>query len=67
MEQHQADCEREMRQLAERLLFHVQAHDGRFALTRTADVPGPVRHENLTLKEAVEILETWKLRGPHGG
>jgi hypothetical protein len=63
----QQHSEREMRQLAERLLFDVQAHDGRFTLTRTVDAPAPVRHENLTLKEAVEILETWKLRGPHGG
>ena len=62
----QQHSEREMRQLAERLLFDVQAHDGRFTLTRTVDVPA-LRHENLTLKETVEILETWKLRGPHGG
>jgi len=63
----QQHSEREMRQLAERLLFDVQAHDGRFTLTRTVDAPASVRHENLTLKEAVEILESWKLRGPHGG
>ena len=26
-----------------------------------------VRHESLTLDEAEEVLNTWKLRGFHGG
>jgi hypothetical protein len=30
-------------------------------------VSQPVRHDNLTLEEVEETLNTWKLRGPHGG
>jgi len=59
--------EREMRELAKRLLFDVNEREGRFTLTRTVDVPAPVRRENLTLPEAEEVLEIWKLRGAHGG
>jgi len=61
------DREHQMRELAARLLFNVQEQEGRFTLTRAVDVPAPVRHDNLTLAEAEEILETWKLRGAHGG
>jgi hypothetical protein len=59
--------EQQMRELAARLLFTVQEQGGRFTLTRAVDVPAPVRHDNLTLTETEEILETWKLRGAHGG
>ena len=45
----------------------VEEEGGRFTLTRTVDVPEPVRHEALSLEEAEELLNTWKLRGPHGG
>jgi hypothetical protein len=34
---------------------------------READVATAVRGENLSLDEAEELLETWKLRGFHGG
>jgi hypothetical protein len=63
----QSDRERHLREFAARLLFDVHEQGGRFTLTRAIDVPAPVRHQNLTLEEAEEILETWKLRGPHGG
>jgi hypothetical protein len=56
-----------MRALARQLFFTVEAKRGRFTLIRTADVPRAVREEQLTLSEAEELLETWKLRGPHGG
>lgn len=56
-----------LRQLARLLFFEVEENGGRFTLTRTADVPKPVRHEGLSLDEAEELLNTWKLRGPHGG
>jgi hypothetical protein len=56
-----------MRALAERLEFAVEETDGRFTLIRTADVPEPVQEERLTLSEAEDLLQTWKLRGPHGG
>jgi hypothetical protein len=59
--------ERRLRELAGKLLFTLDKHGARFALTRDVDVPQPVRHENLTLDEAEAILETWKLRGFHGG
>ena len=62
-----SERERHLRELAERLLFNVQKQSDRFTLTRDAEVSAPVRHENLTLEQAEEILNTWKLRGAHGG
>ena len=53
--------------LAGQLLFTVKKKGERFTLTRTADVEQEVRKEDLTLAEAEAFLETWKLRGPHGG
>jgi hypothetical protein len=38
-----------------------------FSLYRDVDVPEPIRHDGLRLDEAEDILNTWKLRGPHGG
>ena len=55
--------ESRMRDLAQRLLFKVEKTDGRFTLIRTSDVSRPVDEKDLTLKEAEELLETWKLRG----
>jgi len=52
-----------MRALAHRMEFTVEEIGGRFTLVRSADVPRTVRHENLTLSEAEELLEAWKLRG----
>ena len=59
--------EANLRRLAERLQFKVEQHGDRFTLTRTADVSRPVVEEGLTLSEAHELLERWKLRGPGGG
>jgi len=56
-----------MRSLAQRLEFDVEENNGRFTLIRTTDAPRPVREEGLTLSEAEELLQTWKLRGFHGG
>jgi hypothetical protein len=56
-----------LRELAERLEFKVEQHGDRFTLTRTADVSRPVVEEGLTLAEAEELLERWKLRGLGGG
>ena len=61
------DREQQLRELAERLLFDLQKQGTRFTLTRHVDVPAPVRHENLTADEVEDVLNTWKLRGPHGG
>jgi hypothetical protein len=59
--------ERRLRELATKLLFTVEKDGSMFTLARDVDVPEPVRHENLTLEETEDVLNTWKLRGPHGG
>ena len=59
--------EADLRSLAERLQFKLEQHGERFTLTRTADVSRPVVEEGLTLSEAPELLERWKLRGLGGG
>jgi hypothetical protein len=61
------DRERAAARLAAELLFRMERRGDRFTLERDADVRSPVRHENLTLDEVEELLETWKLRGFHGG
>jgi hypothetical protein len=61
--QTQAEREANLRKLAERLQFAVEKNGRRFTLTRTADVSEPVSEKGLTLAEAEEILQTWKLRG----
>ena len=63
----EADREHALYALARQLLFKVTHDGGRYTLSRTADVARPVRETNLTLTEAEKLLETWKLRGPHGG
>jgi hypothetical protein len=63
----QDDREVRLRQLASRLFFTLKSQGARFALYRDVDVPHPVRHDDLTLDEVEDILNTWKLRGPHGG
>ena len=60
-------AEAKLRKLAERLQFKVERHGDRFTLTRTADVSQPVVEDGLTLPEAEELLERWKLRGLGGG
>ena len=59
--------ETRLRELASRLLFTLSKEGARFSLFRDTDVSQPVRHDNLTLDEVEEMLNTWKLRGPHGG
>jgi hypothetical protein len=61
------DRESHLRRLADQLMFTVEKTGERFTLTRTADVSEPVINRALTLSEAEELLEVWKLRGPHGG
>ena len=67
MQENEADREARLRELASKLFFTLMAEGSRFALYRDVDVSKPVRHDGLTLDEAEEILNTWKLRGPHGG
>ena len=59
--------ERRLRELAAKLLFNFERRGARFSLYRDVDVPKPVRHDELTLDEVEDVLNTWKLRGPHGG
>lgn len=62
-----ADRALAMKDLAAQLMFKVEEHGDRFSLCREADVPTAVRGDNLSLEEAEVLLETWKLRGFHGG
>lgn len=59
--------EAHLRMLADKLEFQIEKLNGRFTLTRTADVSRPVRHEALSMAQAEELLSTWKLRGLGGG
>jgi len=61
----QNEREARMRKLAGQLEFTVEKTGDRFTLVRTVDVERPEREEYLTLDQAEELLETWKLRG-HG-
>jgi hypothetical protein len=52
-----------MRTLASRLEFSVRKIGDFFTLLRTVDVMLPVCAEGLTLNQAEELLQTWKLHG----
>jgi hypothetical protein len=67
MQENEAHREARLRELASKLFFTLKTEGSRFALYRDVDVPEPVRHDGLTLAEVEDILNTWKLRGPHGG
>lgn len=62
-----SEREARMRALADRLFFKVEKKGERFTLTSTADVSEPVCESNLSLNEAEQLLQAWKLRGFHGG
>ena len=59
----QNEREAHLRAFADLLEFTVEKAGDRFTLTRTADVSPPVREERLTIDQAEELLEIWKLRG----
>lgn len=67
MTQSYPERELAMNELAEQLMFKVEKHGERYSLCRDVDLPAPTRHNDLTLEEAEELLQTWKLRGFHGG
>jgi hypothetical protein len=67
MQEDEADREARLRALASKLFFTLTRQESRFGLYRDVDVSKPVRHAHLTLNEVEDILNTWKLRGPHGG
>jgi hypothetical protein len=59
--------ERQMIDLAKRLQFEVVKSGSEYCLRRETGVSEPVVSGNLTLQEAEDFLNTWKLRGFHGG
>jgi len=59
--------EAHLRALADQLFFVVEKNGQRFTLKRTTDVAKPVCEVGLTLTEAEQLLQRWKLRGFHGG
>jgi hypothetical protein len=63
----EADREARLRVLAAKLLFRLDKQGLRFALYRDVDVSQPIRRDGLTIDEVEDLLNTWKLRGPHGG
>jgi hypothetical protein len=67
MQENESERTAQLRELASKLFFILKNQGERFALYRDVDVPEPVRHDGLTLDEVEQILNTWKLRGPHGG
>jgi hypothetical protein len=67
MHQDLASRERKAKRLAKKMYFKLTRQGDRYSLCRTVGLSGPARRENLTLDEVEEELETWKLRGYHGG
>ena len=59
--------ERKAKRLANKMFFKLTREGDHYSLCRTVGLSGPARRENLTLDEVEKELETWKLRGPHGG
>ena len=61
------DSERERAafDLAERLFFKLEKQGDRYSLRR--DVGEFAPQSNLGLDEVEQLLERWKLQGPHGG
>jgi hypothetical protein len=59
--------EQHLFELAGKLMFDVKKDGERFSLRRTADTDQPVHQDGLSIEEAEEVLNTWKLRGFHGG
>jgi hypothetical protein len=67
MQESEAEREARLRHSASRLFFTLERQGSRFSLARDLDVPKPIRHDGLTLDEVEDVLNTWKLQGPHGG
>lgn len=65
MQNFDTDRERALSDLAERLFFELEKHGDRFSLRRK--IGDRARRDDLTLDEVEQVLERWKLEGPHGG
>jgi hypothetical protein len=57
--------ERAAHDLAERMFFKLEKNGDRFSLCRK--IGGFTQQDNLTIDEVEQLLERWKLQGPHGG
>ena len=67
MQESEAEREARLRELAAKLFFTLERQGLRFALYRDVDVSQPISRDGLTIDEVEDVLNTWKLRGPHGG
>ena len=65
MELDAARREREAFDLAERLFFKLEKQGDRYSVRQ--DVTEFAPQNNLSLDEVEQLLERWKLQGPHGG
>jgi hypothetical protein len=65
MKNFDTDRERAANDLAERLFFKLEKNGERFSLRR--QIGDHARRDDLTLDEVEQVLERWKLEGPHGG
>jgi len=65
MQNFDTDRERAASDLAERLFFELEKHGDRFSLRRK--IGDHARRDNLTIDDVEQVLERWKLEGPHGG
>jgi hypothetical protein len=65
MQNFETDRERAANDLAERLFFELEKQGDRYSLYRK--IGDHARRDNLTLDEVEQVLERWKLEGPHGG
>jgi len=65
MQNFDTDRERAANDLAERLFFKLEKNGERFSLRRK--IGDRARRDDLTLDEVEQVLERWKLEGPHGG
>ncbi|MGK2922726.1 MAG: hypothetical protein ACSLE4_08070 [Methyloceanibacter sp.] len=65
MQDTDTDRERAAYDLAERLFFELEKQGSRFSLRRK--IGDHARRDDLTLEEVEQVLERWKLEGPHGG
>jgi hypothetical protein len=65
MQDADTDRERAAYDLAERLFFDLEKRGSRFSLRRK--IGDHARRDDLTLEEVEQVLERWKLEGPHGG
>ena len=65
MQNFYTDRERAANDLAERLFFKLEKNGERFSLRRK--IGDLARRDDLTIDEVEQVLERWKLEGPHGG